>query len=151
MSSCVHCCSDDHSECWEPAVGFAMRSSWVTLLKAAAWNDGGRSLIGLSPREKWKEESCSHSDRQRSKGGGQKLVALIPLFPSSSLQPINHLRASSHQRESGATVPAWGPPGHLPRQPRGPRECPDRAAGGRTPGQPAGEGGAARGAKHGFG
>lgn len=38
-------------------------------------------------------------------------MALIPLFPCSTLQPINHLRASPHQRESGAAV--YQPGDHL--------------------------------------
>lgn len=125
------------------STGFAARSLQATLLKAVTRCDWH------GPQGGWKLGTCSHKDKGAKKGGS----GWRPLTSCShpSVQPINHLRASPHQRLPGAAVPAWGPPGRVPRQPRGPRECPDRAAGGCTACQPAGEGGAAGGAEHSFG
>lgn len=67
VSICVQCCFLDQDEHLELAIGFALKSSWVIMLKAMVWNDGGRGLIGQGPTENEKRETQPQGDTEEQR------------------------------------------------------------------------------------
>ena len=99
MRSHVQYCSDEHSECWELAVGFAKRSSWVTLLKPALWNCWGWKSDWPEPQGEEKEGRCSHKDRGAKKRGTSwwPSACCSPTLPSSRSTIFVRLHTNGNQ------------------------------------------------------
>lgn len=97
VSSRAPCFLRDQDEHLELAIGFAMRSSWVTTLKAGVCGDGGRGL-GAPQRT----EGGGLRPQQETKEQGEEAVAGDPYllflnFPSSRSTIFVRLHTNGNQ------------------------------------------------------